>query len=90
MPRVEFPSYLNKEEVLQSQFRHKAMMINFFKVRPSLLKKYPDQWILWDGESVIHATETGKEMLRHIRDNDIDTNHMKIDHLETNPRKLIL
>ena len=90
MPRVELPDYLDKEEIFRSQRRHETMMKNFFKVRSSLLEEYPDQWILWDGESVIHACDTGKELLRHIRDNDIDTNHMKIDHLETNPRKLIL
>ena len=26
MPRVEFPSYLNKEEVFQSILRHETMM----------------------------------------------------------------
>ena len=90
MPRVEFPSYLNKEEVIQSLRRHEAMTKNFFKVRPSLLEKYPDRWILWDGESVVHACDTGKELLRYIDDNDIDTSYMEIDHLETNPRKMIL
>ena len=90
MPRVELPDYLDKEEIFRSQRRHEAMMKNFFKARPSLLEKYPDQWILWDGESVVHASDTGKELLRYIDDNDIDTRYMEIDHLETNPRKMIL
>lgn len=90
MPRVEFPSYLDKEEIFRSQRRAEAMLKNFFKVRQSLLKKYPDQWILWDGENVVHACDTGADMLQHIRENDINTRHMKIDHLETNPRKMIL
>ena len=90
MPRVELPDYLNKEEVIQSLRWHEAMIKNFFKVRPSLLEKYPDRWILWDGESVVHACDTGAEMLQHIRENNISTKHMKIDHLETNPRKMIL
>ena len=55
-----------------------------------MLEKYPDQWILWDGENVIHACDTGKEMLRHIDDNNINTRYMEIDHLETNPRMMIL
>ena len=86
MTQVEFPSFLNKEEALKSLLRHEAMMKEFFKVRQSLLEQYPDQWILWDGESVVHTTETGKEMLRYIDDNDIDTKYMEIDHLETNPK----
>ena len=90
MPRVEFPSFLDKEEVRQSQLRYEAMIKNLWAAYPSLLEKYPDQWILWDGESVIHACDTGKEMLRHIDDNDISTRYMKIEHLETNPRTLIL
>ena len=90
MPRVEFPSYLNKEEVFQSILRHETMMKNLWKAYPSLLEKYPDQWILWDGERVVHASDTGKELLQHIDDNDIDTKYMKIEHLETNPRKMIL
>ncbi len=90
MPRAEFPSFLDKEETLRSLRRHEAMMKHFFKVRPSLLEKYPDQWILWDGERVIHACDTGADMLRHIRENDINTRHMEIDHLETNPRTMIL
>ncbi len=90
MTQVELPSYLNKEEIFRSQRRGEAMMKNFFKVRPSLLEKYPDQWILWDGECVVHACDTGAEMLQHIRENKISTKHMQIDHLETNPRKMIL
>ena len=90
MPRTEFPSFLDKEETLRSLRRHEAMMKHFFKVRSSLLEKYPDQWILWDGERVIHACDTGKELLRYIDDNGIDTRHMQIDHLETNPRTMIL
>ena len=90
MTQVELPSYLDKEEIFRSQRRHEAMMKEFFKVRPSLLDKYPDQWILWDGESVVHACDTGAEMLQHIRENNISTKHMNIDHLETNPRKMIL
>ena len=90
MTQVELPDYLDKEEIFRSQRRHEAMMKNLFKVRSSLLEQYPDQWILWDGESVVHASETGKELLRYIDDNDIDTKYMKIEHLETNPRKLIL
>ena len=90
MPRVEFPSFLDKEETLRSLRRHEAMMKNLWKAYPSLLEKYPDQWILWDGESVVHASDTGKELLRYIDDNNINTKQMKIEHLETNPRKLIL
>ena len=90
MPRVELPDYLDKEEIFRSQRRHEAMMKTFFEARPSLLEKYPDQWILWDGESVVHACDTGKELLRHIRENNISTKNMKIDHLEINPRKMIL
>ena len=86
MTQVEFPSFLDAEEVRQSQMRHEAMMKNLWKSYPSLLEQYPDQWILWDGESVVHASETGKEMLRYIDDNDIDTKYMKIEHLETNPK----
>ena len=90
MTQVELPSYLDKEEIFRSQRRHEAMMKNLWKAYPSLLEQYPDQWILWDGENVVHASETGKEMLRYIDDNDIDTKYMEIEHLETNPRKLIL
>ena len=90
MPRGEFPSFLDKEETLRSLSRHEAMMKNLWKAYPSLLEKYPDQWILWDGESVIHASDTGKELLRYIDDNDIDTKYMEIEHLETNPRTMIL
>ena len=90
MPRVEFPSFLDKEETLRSQRRHEAMMKNLWKAYQLLLEKYPDQWILWDGERVIHAGDTGKELLRYIDDNNVDTNHMKIDHLETNPTRMIL
>ena len=90
MPRVELPSYLDKEEIFRSQRRHEAIMKNLWKAYPSLLEQYPDQWILWDGERVVHACDTGKELLRYIDDNDIDTSCMEIEHLETNPRKLIL
>ena len=90
MPRVEFPSFLDKEEVFRSQRRYETMMKNLWKAYPSLLEKFPDQWILWDGKSVVHACDTGDDMLRHIDDNDIDTKYMKIEHLETNPRKMIL
>ena len=86
MTQVELPSYLDKEEVIQSIHRHEAVMKNLWEAYPSLLEKYPDQWILWDGESVVNASETGKEMLRYIDDNDIDTKYMKIEHLETNPK----
>ena len=86
MTQVEFPSFLDAEEVRQSQMRHEAMMKNLWKAYPSLLEQYPDQWILWDGENVVHTTETGKEMLQHIRENNISTKRMKIDHLETNPK----
>ena len=90
MPRVELPDYLDKEEIFRSQRRLEAMMKNYFKVRSSLLEKHPDRWILWDGESVVHACDTGAEMVQHIRENNINTSHMKIDHLETNPRRMIL
>ena len=90
MPRVELPDYLDKEEIHKSLRRSETMMKNFFKVRPSLLEKYPDQWILWDGESVVHACDTGKELLQYIDDNGINTKYMKIEHLETNPRTMIL
>ena len=90
MPRVEFPSFLDKEETLRSLRRHETMMKNLWKAYPSLLEKYPDQWILWDGESVVHASDTGKELLRYIDDNDIDTKYMEIEHLETNPRTMRL
>ena len=55
-----------------------------------MLEKYPDQWILWDGENVVHACDTGKELLRYIDDNGINTKEMKIEHLETNPRTMLL
>ena len=90
MPRVELPDYLDKEEIHRSLRRSEAMMKNFFKVRPSLLEKYPDQWILWDGENVIHACDTGAEMLQHIRENNISLKYKNIDHLETNPTRMIL
>ena len=90
MPKGEFPSFLDKEEVRRSQLRLETRMKNLWEAYPSLLEKYPDQWILWDGENVIHACDTGKELLRYIDDNDIDTRHMKIEHLETNPRTMIL
>ena len=90
MPRVEFPSYLDKEETLRSLRQYGTMIENFFKIRPSLLEKYPDQWILWDGENVVHACDTGADMLQHIRENNISLKHKKIDHLETNPRRMIL
>ena len=90
MTQVELPSYLNKEEVIQSIRRHETMMKNLWKAYPSLLEQHPDQWILWDGESVVHACDTGKELLRHIDDNDIDTKYMKIEHLETNPKPMRL
>ena len=90
MTQVEFPSHLDKEEVRQSQLRLETRMKNLWEAYPSLLEKYPDQWILWDGESVVHACDTGKELLRYIDDNDIDTRHLKIEHLETNPRTMIL
>ena len=60
-------------------------MKNLWKAYPSLLEKYPDQWILRDGERVVHASDTGKELLRHI-DDDIDTKYMKIERLETSPK----
>ena len=50
MTRVEFPSHLDKEEVRQSQLRLETRMKNLWAAYPSLLEKYPDQWILWDGE----------------------------------------
>ena len=90
MPRVEFPSYLDKEEFFRSQHRYRTMIQNLWEAYPSLLEQYPDQWILWDGESVVHACDTGAEMLRHVRENNINRKYMKIEHLETNPRKLIL
>ena len=90
MPRVEFPSYLDKEEARKSRRRYETMMKSLWAAYPSLLEKYPDQWILWDGENVVHACDTGKEMLRHIDDNGINTRYMKIEHLETNPRTMIL
>ena len=90
MTQVELPSYLNEEEVIQSIRRHETMMKNLWKAYPSLLEQHPDQWILWDGESVVYASDTYDELLRHIDDNDIDTKYMKIEHLETNPRKMIL
>ena len=90
MPRVEFPSFLDKEETLRSLRQYDTMMKNLWKSYPALLEKYPDQWILWDGESVVHACDTDAEMVQHIRENSINTSHMKIDHLETNPRRMIL
>ena len=90
MTQVKFPSHLDKEEVRRSQLRLETRMKNLWEAYPSLLEKYPDQWILWDGENVVHACDTGKELLRYIDDNDIDTRHMKIEHLETNPRTMIL
>ena len=90
MTQVEFPSFLDKEEVRQSMLRHETMIKNLWKAYSSLLEQYPDQWILWDGERVVHASETGKEMLRYIDDNAIDTKYMEIELLETNPRKMIL
>ena len=90
MTQVEFPSFLDKEEAFRSLHRHEIMMKNLWAAYPSLLEKYPDQWILWDGENVVHATETGKDMLRYIDDNDIDISCLEIEHLETNPRKMIL
>ena len=90
MTQVEFPSFLDKEEAFRSLRRYESMMKNLWKAYPSLLEKYPDQWILWDGENVVHATETGKDMLRYIDDNDIDISCLEIEHLETNPRKMIL
>ena len=90
MPRVELPDYLDKEEILRSLRRYDTMMKNLWKAHPALLEKYPDQWILWDGESVVHACDTSAEILQHIKDNDINTKYMKIEHLETNPRRLIL
>ena len=90
MTQVEFPSFLDKEEVLRSLRRSETMMKNYFKVRPSLLEKYPDQWILWDGENVVHACDTGADMLQHIRENNISLKHKNIDHLETNPTRMIL
>ena len=66
------------------------MIKNLFKARPSLLEKYPDRWILWYGESVIHACDTGADMLRHIRENNINTRYMEIERLETNPRTMRL
>ncbi len=90
MPRVELPDYLDKEEIFRSQRRYDTMMKNLWKSYPSLLEKYPDQWILWDGEGVIHACDTGKELLRYIDDNNINTKQMKIEHLETNPRTMRL
>ena len=90
MTQVEFPSFLDEEEVRQSQLRHEAMIKNLWKAYPSLLEQYPDQWILWDGERVVHACDTGKELLRYIDDNDIDTKYMEIEHLETNPKPMRL
>ena len=89
-PRVEFPSFLDKEEVLQSQRPYDTMMKNLWKSYPSLLEKYRDQWILWDGERAVHTCDTGPEMLQHIRENNINTRHMEIDYIETNPRRMIL
>ena len=66
------------------------MMKNLWKAYPSLLEKYPDQWILWDGENVLYACDTGAEILQHIKDSDINTKYMKIELLETNPRRMIL
>ena len=90
MPRVEFPSYLDKEEVRQSQLRYETMIKSLWQAYPTLLEKYRDQWILWDGESVVHACDTGAEMLQYIRGNNISLKYKKIDHLETNPRRMIL
>ena len=90
MTQVESPSYLDKEEARKSRRRYEAMIKSLFKARSSLLEKYPDQWILWDGENVVHACDTSKEMLQHIRENNINTRYMEIDHLETNPRMMIL
>jgi len=90
MPRVELPDYLDKEEIFRSQRRYDTMMKTLWKSYPSLLEKYPDQWILWDGESVVYACDTSAEILQHIKDNDINTKYMKIEHLETNPRRMIL
>ena len=90
MPRVELPDYLDKEEIFRSQRRYDTMMKNLWKSYPSLLEKYPDQWILWDGENVVYSCDTGAEILQHIKDNDINTKYMKIELLETNPRKMIL
>ena len=60
MTQVELPSYLDEEEVIQSIHRHEAMMKNLWKAYPSLLEQYPDQWILWDGESVVHRNRNGQ------------------------------
>ena len=90
MTQVAFPSFLDKEETLRSLRRYDTMMKNLWKAHPVLLEQYPDQWILWDGESVVHACDTGADMLQHIRENNINTKYMKIEHLETNPRRLIL
>ena len=90
MTQVEFPSFLNKEEVLRSLRQYDTMMKNLWKAYPALLEKYPDQWILWDGENVVHACDSSADLLQHIKDNDISTKYMKIEHLETNPRTMIL
>ena len=90
MPRVELPDYLDKEEIFRSQRRYDTMMKNLWKAYPDLLEKYPDRWILWDGENVVYMCDTGDEMVQHIRENNINTKYMKIELLETNPRRMIL
>ena len=90
MTQIELPDYLDEREIIESLQKHETMMKNLFAAYPSLLEKYPDQWVLWDGEDVVHATDTADELLRHISDSNIDTRHMKIEHLETNPRRLII
>ena len=90
MTQVEFPSSLDREEARKSRRRLETRMKNLWEAYPSLLKKYPDQWILWDGENVVHACDTSKELLRYIDDNDINTRNLEIEHLETNPRTMFL
>ena len=89
MPRVELPYDIAMEQRIKSRRRHENMVKKFFALRQTLLEEYPDKWILWDGEKekVVYASDTSAELLRHIDDNNIDTNFMEIEHLETNPIK---
>ena len=90
MSQVELPSYLDKEQIIQSIRQHETLMKSLWAAYPSLLEKHPDRWILWDGKHVVHASNTADELLRHIQDNGIDISAMEIEHLETNPKAMIL
>ena len=90
MTTVERSRELSDEEVIEAIRNHETAMESLWESYPSLLAEYPDQWIIWDGESVVYVSDSPGDLVRHIQDGDVDASNMVIEHLQTEPMVMIL